>query len=376
MKGSIRRRSKNSWELTIDLGRDANGKRLRKFMNVQGLKADAERKLRELLASLDRGIPINTENVKVSEYLQRWLSDYTLTNTRPRTAERYASDVRLHISPVIGHVRLADLRASDIQLMLAKMLENGSSTRSVKHAYTVLKEALTHALHWGLVYRNVSEAVTPPKVIKKEIQPPDVEQVRRIILLAKDTPYETALTFMARTGCRRGECLGLRWKDVDFDSGTASIVFSLQRVGRQGLLMQPPKSAKSRRAIALDTTTVDTLRNHRGKQMLRRIDLGDSWEENDLVFPGLLGRPLDPATLTRNFEKLLKKAGIAGVRLHDLRHFHATTLLKGGTHLKIVQERLGHASIAITADTYSHVAPSLQRVAADSFAEAMDAELS
>ncbi len=134
----------------------------------------------------------------------------------------------------------------------------------------------------------------------------------------------------------------------------------------------PPKSAKSRRAIALDTQTVDMLRELRGHQILVKAELGDTYHDNGLVFPGPFGDPLDPATLTRNFEKLVRKAGLSLVRLHDLRHFHATLLLQAGTHLKVVQERLGHASIAITADTYSHVAPGLQRAAADAFAEAMD----
>ena len=132
--------------------------------------------------------------------------------------------------------------------------------------------------------------------------------------------------------------------------------------------------AKSRRAIALDGELVNLLRELRGNQILLKAELGDSYSDNGLVFPGPFGGPLDPATLTRNFEKLARKAGLGHVRLHDLRHFHATLLLQAGVHLKIVQERLGHSTIAITADTYSHVAPALQRAAADSFAETMDAE--
>ena len=173
--------------------------------------------------------------------------------------------------------------------------------------------------------------------------------------------------FIARTGVRWGECLGLRWADVDLDGGIASIVQSLQRVKDQGLVFVTPKSAKSRRAIALDAETVNMLRELRGNQILLRAELGSVYEDYGLVFPGPSGKPLDPATLTRNFEQLVRGAG-----LHDLRHFHATALLQAGVHLKVVQERLGHASIAITADTYSHVPPSLQRDAAGAFARAME----
>ena len=372
MKGSIRRRSKNSWELTLDLGRDPQGKRQRKFVNVKGRKSDAERRLRELLASLDRGQPPDTGNITLADFLHRWLCDYAKPSTRPRTAERYESDVRLHIVPAIGHIKLTQLRPADIQSLEARLLAAGKGARSVKHIHAVLKEALKHAMRWGLVYWNATEAVDPPRVQYKEVQPPDASEVWRILGLGWQTPYGPALSFMARTGCRRSECLGLRWVDIDLDHGFASIVQTLQRVGRQGLVFQPPKSAKSRRSIALDAATVEMLREHQGSQVLMRMELGTSWHDRGLVFPGPLGEPLDPATLTRNFETVVKRAGLEGIRLHDLRHFHATTLLRNGTHLKVVQERLGHASIAITADTYSHVTPGLQEAAVEGFAEAME----
>ena len=372
MRGSIRKRGKNSWELTINLGRDAQGKRLRKFVNVKGKKADADRRLRELMASFDRGLPPDNGKVTVAEFLERWLADYAEPGTRGRTAQRYESDVRLYMVPAFGHLRLTQLRPSDIQALEAKLLKQGKSARSVGHLHTVLKEALKHAMRWGLLHRKVAEAVDPPRVHRKEVQPPDAIDVLLILELANETPYAPPLTFLARTGCRRGECLGLRWSDVDLENGTASIVQTLQRVRKQGLVFLPPKSAKSRRAISLDAETVRSLREHRGKQVLLKVELGDAWGDHGLVFPGALGQPLDPATLTRNFKKLAGRVGMSHVRLHDLRHFHATMLLKSGTHLKVVQERLGHASIAITADTYSHVAPGLQKAAAEAFSDAME----
>ena len=175
------------------------------------------------------------------------------------------------------------------------------------------------------------------------------------------------MNFLVRTGCRRGEALGLEWRHVDLEHGTVSIVQSLQRIGRTGLRFVPPKSAKSRRSVALDEDTVEMLRAHHGGQILVMAQLGATYEDNGLVFPGPVGKPLDPATLTRNFEKLVMRTMMGRFRLHDLRHFHASMLLKAGVHLKVVQERLGHSSIAITADTYSHVAPSLQKEAADVF---------
>ena len=176
---------------------------------------------------------------------------------------------------------------------------------------------------------------------------------------------------MAFTGCRRGECLGLRWEDVDVDRRMLSVVQTLQRVRGQGIVIQPPKTKKGRRAIALDLDTVSVLKAHRVRQLEHRLQLADIWEDQGLVFPGHEGRPLDPSVLTHTFQRLVKKAGISRVRLHDLRHFHASLLLKEGTHPKVVQERLGHATISITLDTYNHVIPSLQAEAADVFAGTM-----
>ena len=233
------------------------------------------------------------------------------------------------------------------------------------------RKAPSNALRWGLVFRNPAEAVDPPRPSRPEIQPPSANAVWDLLEAAKETPYHGALVFLAFTGCRRGEDLGLRWTDIDLKNGNAAIVQSLQRVKGEGLVFQAPKSTKSRRAISLDSDTIDMLREHRGKQLLRQVELDGAYSDQGLVFPGSLGGPIDRSVLTRTFEKLVKRIGLTATRLHDLRHFHATLLLQQGTNPKVVQERLGHSSFAITMDTYSHVAPGLQKQAAQDFALAM-----
>ena len=374
MNGSIRRRGKHTWELPVDLGRDTQEKRRRHFVNVKGTKAEAHQRLREILASLDKGLPIDSCKVLVRAFLQRWLHDYAVPNTRPRTAERYESDIRLHISPALGHIPLSRLAPADIQAMEARLLARGQSARSVQHVHTVLKEALKHAMRWGLVYRNPAEGVDPPRPQRHEIQPPDADGVVQILRVAKETPYHAVFHFMAFTGCRRGEALGVRWRDVDLENGSAAIVQTLQRLKGRDLVFQPPKSSKSRRSIALDAQTIGLLRDHRGIQLLRQMEMGTGYDDRGLVFPNVLGGPLDPSVLTRNFEKLVRNVGLTNVRLHDLRHFLATLLLKAGIHPKIVQERLGHSSIMVTLDTYSHVVLGLQEKAASSFSKAMEEE--
>ncbi|MQF69588.1 site-specific integrase [SAR202 cluster bacterium AD-804-J14_MRT_500m] len=371
MKGSIRRRSRGSWELTVDMGRDSSGKRLRKFLSVKGTKAEAERRLRELLSSLDKGIPVDTGKITVGALLERWIRDYVLPNTRPRTAERYESDMRLHIVPSIGHIPLSKLSPNDVQAMESHLLAAGLSGRSVRHVHAVLREAVKHAMRWGLVHRNVVATIDPPKTRRPELVPPDADEVLQLLELAKRTNYHPVFQFMAYTGCRRGEALGLTWKNVDFTNAMASIVQSLQRLKGHGLVLQPPKSAKSRRSIALDPETVSTLRELRGVQLLQEMEFAEAYKPRGLVFPGPLGGLLDPSVLTRTFKQLCKRIGRPHIRLHDLRHFHATMMLQAGTNPKVVQERLGHSSFAITMDTYSHVVPGLQEQAVKDFASAM-----
>ncbi len=196
-------------------------------------------------------------------------------------------------------------------------------------------------------------------MLNKEPVIPDAEGVYRVLELAKGTMWHTLFTFIAYTGCRKSEALGLRWQDVDLDKGKVSIVQTSHRVLGKGIITQPPKSAKGRRAIALDPETVAVLRAHRTKQLEERLRLGEIYEDNGLVLPGTFGVPLNPEAASRAFRRLADKAGLQGVRLHDLRHFHATALLKAGVHPKVVQERLGHATISVTLDTYSHVLPGL-----------------
>ena len=372
MRGSIRRRSKNSWEISIDLGQGAEGKRMRKFVNVKGKKADADRKLTEILANLDRGIPVDPSKLRVGDFLDKWFDSYVMNNTRPKTVEGYEVIIRLHLKPYLEHIEISKLQPFHIQDIENHLLEAGRSPRTVQHVHRVIHQALAHAMKWGLVWRNVAAVVKPPKTSNPNIRVPEQNEVLSVLVAAKETPYYAALRYMAFTGCRRGECLGLRWDDIDLDRRLASVVQTIQRINGKGIVIQPPKSGKGRRAIALDSGTVEILRLHRVQQLEQRLQLGELWVDHGLVFPGPKGKPLDPSVLTHTFKRLCKSEGISGVRLHDLRHFHATLLLKEGTHPKIVQERLGHATISITLDTYSHVIPSMQLDAANSFASAME----
>jgi integrase len=255
--------------------------------------------------------------------------------------------------------------------MEAALLASGLSANTVHHVHVALAQALKDAMRKGLVHRNVCQAVDPPRPGRYEVKVPDAQAIGQILDLAHQGPYGPAFRFMAYTGCRRGEAIALKWQNVDLERGVVSITETAQRLSGKGIVSQPTKSAAARRGIALDPSTVDVLREHRGQQLLLRMELGKIYQDHGVVFPGPLGTLLDPSVLTRNFEKLARQVGFPGLRLHDLRHGHAAGLIRAGTHPRVVQEKLGHASAAFTMQVYGHVAAGLQAEAAKAFASFM-----
>lgn len=371
MEGSIRARGVGRWEITIDLGRDSDGKRVRKFFNVKGKKADAERRKREILTALDKGIPIDTSKLKVSELLDKWFESYVQPNLRLKTIQGYESIIRYHLKPQLGDIELSKLQPIHIQAMEDDLRSRGRAPKTILNVHRTISEALNHGMKWGLIYRNPATIVDAPKQKKTEPQIPSHGEAVKILELAKETPYYPPLRFIAFTGCRRGECLGLRWRDLDFERKSVSIIQTVQAIRGIGSVIEPTKSHRGRRPIALDDETLEVLRSHRVNQLKQRLRVCADWVDKDLVFPGKIGNELHPDTLTHVAERLAKDAGTKGA-LHILRHFHATMLLKEGVHPKIVQERLGHANISVTLDVYSHVVPGLQEKAANAFAVAMN----
>ena len=244
------------------------------------------------------------------------------------------------------------------------MLKGGLSARTVQYHHRILSESLSHAVKMGLLSRNVAEAVHPPRVLRKNIATLAPEDVPIFLAEAakERTPYYVLFYTALYTGMRLGELLGLRWCDVDLDMASLSVVQALYK--RSGVCqMIEPKSFGSRRRIALSPSLALLLRRYKTEQQAERILLGGSL--GDSVFRHIGGKPLDPGVVSHTFARVLEKAGLPHIRFHDLRHSHATLLLKGGVHAKIVSERLGHANIGITLDTYSHVLPGLQERAAE-----------
>jgi integrase len=277
---------------------------------------------------------------------------------RPKTYEA----ARLNVARVvrlIGGLRLQGLSPASVQSLYGTLLNEGLSKRSVEQVHEVLHRALRQAVQWGLMGRNPADAVSVPRPGRGEMRTLSEDELRRLFVAAADDRLHALWVLLGTTGMRVGEALALRWDDVDLQTGRLEVRRALQRQRGRGLVFVEPKSARSRRGIHLAAGTVAALQAHRARQNDERAFMGRGWTDQGMVFCTMHGGPLEHSTVTYAFGKVLRSAGLAKVRIHDLRHTAATLLLKKGMHPKVVQEFLGHSSVTLTLDTYSHVVPSL-----------------
>jgi integrase len=317
-------------------------------------REDVAEKLAKAISDRADGLVFDAGSTTTGEYLTRWLSDSVRGTVQGSTYRSYGRVVDGHLVPGVGRVKLAKLRPDHIRRLYRSMLDAGKATRTVQYAHTLLKRALAQAVMDGLIPRNAAEAVRPPKLKRDEIQPLNADQVRAL-LDASDERSCALYTVAVRTGMRPGEILALRWSDVDLEAGTVQI----NRALSEGEF-STPKTPRSRRRISLSPATVAALKAHRKRQLEERIAKAGLWEDHGLVFPSSVGTPKSQRNLNREFKNAAKRAGLPDhFKLYDLRHTCATLLLARNVHPKYVQELLGHASIAQTLDTYSHVIPGM-----------------
>ncbi len=375
MKGHIRQRTKGSWTIVIDVGKDPEtGKRMQKWHTIRGTKRDADRTLREMLLALEKGTYVKPTRLTVGEWLIQWLETYAKVHITLRTQESYSSTVRGHLVPSLGSIPLTQLRPQHLENYYARALslgrtdgKGGLSARSVLYHHRILSEALGHAVKMGYLARNVAEVVKPPRPARAKLATLEPDDISRFLDAARQTPYYVLFSTLLYTGLRRGEALALKWRCVDLDMASLYVVDTAYKLHDGTFVIKEPKTAHSRRSIALSPSLALLLRKYREDQVQFGLSVGRAISDDDFVFTPLGGGPLDPDTVSHAFAKLIRKAGLPHIRLHDLRHSHATLMLKAGIHPKIVSERLGHSSIAITLDIYSHVLPGLQEAAAERF---------
>ena len=351
---------KNVYRIRYSLPTEKNGKQKRVAETVRGTKKEAEKILRKRLASVDSGLYVNKHKETVSEFMSRWMETYAATNVTLRTAHGYEGYIHRYIDPTIGKVALQSLTPSQIQKVYADMLERGLSNNTVLHLHRVLREALGHAVKWGIIARNVADATSPPKKQQKQMEMWDVPTIVDFLELSHGTRFAHIHEFAVLTGLRRSEICGLKWESVDLDAGGLSVVATLQRIKGHGLVTGTPKTKSSRRTVDLAPETIDLLRIIRGGQMAQQLEYGSVWQNTGYVFTDIDGSPLAPDMVTKDFCGLVREHGLPQLTFHGLRHAFATLGLKAGISPKVVSEALGHSNIGITLDTYSHVLPNMQ----------------
>ncbi len=369
-EGSIYKRKDGRWTAVVSFGYK-NGKRWRKSFYGK-TRRDVQEKLNKALRAYQQGLPVAPERQTVGQFLEHWLFESVKPTVRPSTYIRYTEHVRNHISPAIGHIKLAKLTPQHVQALQNDKLGEGLAPATVRYMRAVLRRALNQALKWDLVARNAAALVDAPRVVQKEIEPFTLEQARTFLDAIRGDRLEALYSVALAVGLRKGEVLGLKWSDVDLDKRTLTVRASLQRING-ALVFVEPKSRQSRRTVALPQTVIDAVKLRRARRAEERLLAGSRWKDHGLVFPTTIGTPMDPRNLTRHFKRALQTAELPLRRFHDLRHSCASLLLAQDVHPRVVMEILGHSQISLTMNTYSHVIDKLQHEAAAKIDAALEA---
>lgn len=360
--------------------RDATGDRRRKWHAGHNTKKAAERALTELLASIDNGTYVERSKVTVAQFLRdTWLPAIG-TTIRASTLQGYRLHVEAHITPTIGGLGLQAVTGAVLNGLYTRLLTEPSTRRkdglkpaTVRRVHACLHRAFKDAVRWGYIVRNPADHADPPKLraaAQPEMKTWTAGEVGSFLRTVQDDRLYAAYVLAATTGMRRGEVLGVRWADIDMDRRRLAVRQTITVVDNE-LIYGDPKTSRGKRVVALDVSTVAALRAHRARQAEERLAWGGGYEDEGLVFARENGRPLHPNNFSDEFDRHVRASGLPRIRLHDLRHTHITLALAGGVSVKVVSERVGHASTAFTMDQYAHVTPPMAEDAADRVASAI-----
>jgi integrase len=380
MKGHIRERSPGHWAIVLDTRDPATGKRKRRWHSFRGTKRQAQSECARLITELKDGTSIEPHKTTVGAFFDRWL-EHMESQVAPRTHERYAEIARKNIAPFIGSVLLTKLQPATISEAYARALaegrrnrEGGLSPRTVGHMHRVLRQCLKQAVTWNLLNRNPADSVEPPKVERKKMRTLNADEAVALLEAVRPTRMFIPVLLALTCGMRRGEIVALRWRSVDLSNAQLSVAGSTEQT-RKAVREKETKSGKDR-TIALTGLAVEELRKHKIRQAEELLKLGIRQSDATYVVAQADGSLLKPNSLTHEFARFMKdKSMPPRVRFHELRHSHATHMLSSGVHPKVAQERLGHSSIAITLDLYSHVIPGMQEDAVARVDDALRAAL-
>lgn len=359
-RGQIIEKGKNRWLVRVPLGRDPQtGTRRYHNKTIHGTKREAQKYRTQVLTELDHGTHVEENRMTVWECLAMWLTTVAAPRVSSRTYSDYRANLERYIKPKLGERRLQELRPFEIQSVYAAMLERGLSPRTVRAAHAPMRSALENAVKWQLIARNPAKLVDLPKRDRTERRVLTSDEARNFLAAAREDRLHALWVVLISTGLRPGEALALKWTDLDEDR--LRVQRNLRRTKNGGWELADPKTPGSRRTVTLPESALSALTAHRTAQARERLKLGPDYQDLDLIFCTAKGTPLDiPGITRRHFRPLLEAAGLPPIRLYDLRHTCATLLLAANVHPKVVTERLGHSSVTLTMDTYSHVLPTMQ----------------
>ncbi|CAN7600617.1 tyrosine-type recombinase/integrase [Mesorhizobium amorphae] len=394
MKGHIRERSPGHWAIVLDVGEvdPKTGKKKRKWHSFKGTKREAQKECSRLVTVLDQGLYVEPTKQTIAEFLDEWLG-FIKPSVAPKTHERYAEICRKGLAPLIGNVILSKLKTDRIDAAFTTALTTPRvdhrkkregeapkplpplAPRTVHHYRRVLIKALGQAVTWERLSRNPAQATTPPKVERQKMLAYDVKQTASLLETLRSTRMFVPILLAVTCGLRRGEILALRWRHVELGDNLRrlSIVESAEQT-KDGVRYKEPKSGRAR-TVALSASTVVELKAHRTRQAEEQLRLGLRPDAESFVVAQVDGLPLQPRSLTHEWVRVLSKTKLPRIRFHDLRHTHASQMLSAGVHPKVASERLGHSSIGITLDLYSHVMPGMQADAAEQVDAALQAAI-
>jgi integrase len=355
-EGSITKRSDGRWMARYTVHTAKGPKRKHIYGRT---RQEVAEKLSKAVSDRVEGVVYDNENMTVGEYLDVWLNSLVRSSIRQSTYDRDAYLVKNHVRPALGRIKLKNISSAHVQSFYQDRLDAGLSASTVHKVHTILHKALARAVAWQMVPRNVTDAVEPPRPAPREMRPLPPAEARKLLDAAQGDRLEALYVLAVTTGMRQGELLALKWQDVDLENATVSVRHTLTRTGGRYALGEP-KTKKSRRSIRLTPRATEVLEQHLERQLSDIQMLGDNYADQGLVFSTDTGAFINPSNVRqRSFAPLLRKANLPHMRFHDLRHTYATLLLGKGTHPKFVQELLGHATVAISLDTYSHVMPGM-----------------
>lgn len=361
-EGSVCRRPDGRWQGSITIGRDDRGRLIRKYFYGKTRKETSEKLNRAIEELRDNRFINKSDNPTVEQWCHEWLWSYKRNSVKQKTFDQYETILRTHIIPDIGDIRLADLKTMHIQRIINKMYDSGLSHRTIEVMKIVMHAALKQAQRNKLVGENVCENVVLPRKQPKRIRVLNEDEQTKLIAALKDNYIGRGLLFALYTGMRRGEVLALKWSDYDKNEKTISITKALSRVrtynkdgNKTMLTVTTPKTDTSIRTVPLIDKAVELLAEHKHKQERYMELVGDYYTDNDLIFSSSRGDYLDPGNFNRKLNKTVKNIGIAQISPHALRHSFATRGLEAEVSLKAMQELLGHSSITVTGDIYTHM---------------------